>query len=62
MSFTYKGLTAHLNRHIITAEEVDSQLHRLVQQNPRIAVIQDRPTRLGCFLISACILKSFAVY
>ena len=47
MSFTYKGLTAHLNRHIITAEEVDSQLHRLVQQNPRIAVIQDRPTRLG---------------
>ena len=47
MSFTYKGLKAHYNRHTVTMEEVDRQLHRLMQQNPRIAVITDRPTELG---------------
>lgn len=47
MSFTYKGLKAQLARHIVTDEEVNRQLHRLVQQNPRIAVITDRPTETG---------------
>ena len=47
MSFTYKGLSARLDRHIVTEEEVNHQLHRLLQQNPRIAVIKDRPTELG---------------
>ena len=47
MSFTYKGLKAQLNRHIITDAEVDRQIQRLLQQNPRIAVIKDRPTEKG---------------
>ena len=47
MSFTYKGLTAKLERHIVTTEEIDRQMHRLQQQSPRIALIEDRPTQLG---------------
>ena len=47
MSFTYKGLKAHYSRHIVTVEEIDRQLHRLQQQNPRIALVNDRPTALG---------------
>ena len=47
MEFTYRGLKAQLDRHIITDEEIDRNLERLRQQNPRIAVIKDRPTELG---------------
>jgi len=47
MQFTYKGLKAELSRHIITDEEVDRQIQRLQQQNPRIAVVKDRPTENG---------------
>ena len=47
MSFTYKGLTAQLSKHKVTGEEVDRQLHRLQQQNPRIAEVTDRATQLG---------------
>ena len=47
MEFTYKGLEAQLNKHIITDEEVDRQIERVRQQNPRIAVIKDRPTENG---------------
>ena len=47
MEFTYKGLQAQLSKHIITDEEVDRQLMRLLQQSPRIAVVKDRPTELG---------------
>ena len=47
MSFTYRGLKGQLSKHIITDEEVDRQLHRLMQQSPRIAVVKDRPTELG---------------
>ena len=47
MSFTYKGLTATYSRHIVTEAEVNSNMERLRQQNPRIAVITDRPTEKG---------------
>ena len=47
MSFTYKGLSAQLSKHIITDEEVDRQIERLQQQTPRIAVVKDRPTENG---------------
>ena len=47
MSFTYKGLKAKLDRHIVTEEEVNRNLQRLVDQNPRIAEITDRPTEQG---------------
>ena len=47
MAFTYKGLRAKLERHIVTSEEVDRNLQRLLQQNPRIAEVTDRPTEQG---------------
>lgn len=47
MSFTYHGLKAALSRHIVAGEEIDRQLQRLQQQNPRIAKVDDRPTQLG---------------
>ena len=47
MQFTYKGLNAQMSRHIITDEEIDRQIQRLQQQNPRIAVVKDRPTESG---------------
>ena len=47
MSFTYRGLKAKLDRHIVTDAEIDRQLERLQQQYPRIAVIKDRPTQQG---------------
>lgn len=47
MAFTYKGLSAQLSRHIVTSEEIDRQLQRLQQQNPRIALVEDRPTERG---------------
>ena len=47
MSFTYRGLKATLDRHIVTGEEIERQLERLRQQSPRIAVIDNRPTENG---------------
>ena len=47
MSFTFKGLSETLDRHIVTDAEVDRQMERLQQQNPRIAIITDRPTENG---------------
>jgi len=47
MNFTYRGLKAQLDRHIVTEEEIDRNLERLREQNPRIAEVQDRPTELG---------------
>ncbi len=47
MAFTYRGLQADYSRHIITEEEVNRQMHRLLQQNPRITPVTDRPTQLG---------------
>ena len=47
MSFTYRGLRATLERHIVTGEEIDRQIERLRQQNPRIAHVDNRPTENG---------------
>ena len=47
MSFTYKGLKATLSKYAVTDEEVERQLQRLLQQNPRIAEVTDRPTEQG---------------
>ena len=47
MQFTYKGLAAPLDRHTVTSDEVDRNMQRLLQQNPRIAEITDRPTEAG---------------
>ena len=47
MSFTYRGLTAVLDHHTVTMAEVDHQLHRLMEQSPRIETVTDRPTQNG---------------
>ena len=47
MSFTYKGLKAVLERHMVTDSEVERQIQRLQQQYPRVASITDRATQLG---------------
>jgi trigger factor len=47
MSFTYRGLKAKTDRYLVTDKDVDNQIERMQQQNPRIAIITDRPTALG---------------
>ena len=47
MAFTYRGLVAEYDRHIITDSEVDQHLHRMLQQTPRITEVNDRPTENG---------------
>ena len=47
MSFTYKGLSAEMTRHLVTDEEVDRQVQKLLEQNPRVAEVTDRPTQDG---------------
>ena len=47
MAFTYKGLQAQYSRHIVTNEEIDQQLQQMLQQNPRVTLVEDRPTALG---------------
>ena len=47
MAFTYKGLSAKLDRHIVTEEEVNRQLQRLKDENPRFHEVTDRPTENG---------------
>ncbi len=47
MEFQYKGLSVRYDRHLVTEEEVDRQLQRLLQQNPRITEVTDRPTQEG---------------
>ena len=47
MEFKYRGLTGKLDRHIVTDEEVDRHIERLLQQNARVAEVKDRPTQSG---------------
>lgn len=47
MEFQYIGLRARSSRHIVTDEQVQQQLQRLLEQNPRTAQITDRPTQQG---------------
>ena len=47
MTFTYKNLKATYQRHIVTEEEIERNLQRMLQQNPRITEVSDRPTQSG---------------
>ncbi len=47
MAFTYKNLKATIQKHTVTEEEVNRNLQRLADQNPRIAEVTDRPTQNG---------------
>lgn len=51
MSFTYRGLKADLERHGVTAEEIEQQLTLMQRQNPRITPVTDRPSKLGDELV-----------
>ena len=47
MSFTYRGLQATLERHIITEEEVQQHIQRLIAENPKVETVTDRAAQLG---------------
>ena len=47
MSFTYRGLKATLERHIVTEAEIGQQLEQVRQQNPRTVHVDNRPTENG---------------
>ncbi|MBQ6831294.1 MAG: trigger factor [Oscillospiraceae bacterium] len=47
MEFKYRGLSATLDRHTVTDAEVDTHIQRLLQQNPRVAEVTDRPAAQG---------------
>ena len=47
MAFTYRGLTASFDRHIVTDTEVEQHLQRLLHQSPRIEEVTNRPTENG---------------
>jgi len=47
MSFQYRGLKGVLERHTVTEAEVNHRLKMLAQQNPRIIVVDDRPSQNG---------------
>ena len=47
MRFTYKGLKARFSKYTVSEEEAERQLQRLLQQNPRVAEVTDRPAENG---------------
>ena len=47
MSFQYRGLKGVIERHEVTRAEVDHRLHMLATQNPRIVIVEDRPSQNG---------------
>ena len=47
MSFQYRGLKGVLERHEVTEAEVNHRLKLLAEQNPRITVVNDRPSQEG---------------
>ena len=51
MSFVYRGLEGTLDRHIVSDMEVQRQIENILQQNPKIETITDRPAQLGDELI-----------
>lgn len=51
MSFTYRGLKANYNRHMVTSAEVDQQLERLRQQRCQTVPVKDRTAQPGDLVI-----------
>lgn len=47
----YKGLRGTLERMIVTDEQIDRQIEQLIEQNPRIIPVTDRPSRLDDELV-----------
>ena len=47
MSFTYRGLKADLKRYLVTEEDVQKQIEGILEENPKIEHVTDRPAQLG---------------
>jgi len=47
----YKGLRGTLERMIVTDEQIDRQIDQLIEQNPRIIPVTDRPSQLDDELV-----------
>ena len=47
MSFVYRGLEAELDRHDVSDLEVQRNIEKLIQQNPKVTPVTDRPAQLG---------------
>lgn len=47
MSFTYRGLKADLKRYLVTEEDVQKQIEDILEENPKIEHVTDRPAQLG---------------
>ena len=47
MSFQYRGLKGEYEKHVVSDMEVDHRLKMLAQQNPRIEIVDGRPTQEG---------------
>ena len=47
MSFVYRGLKADFKRYIVTEQDVQQQIDGILQENPKIEHITDRPAQLG---------------
>lgn len=47
MSFQYRGLKGVYEKHVVTDMEIDHRLTMLAQQNPKIVVVDDRPSQEG---------------
>ena len=47
MSFQYRGLKGQYERHVVTEAEVDHRLKMMAQQNPRITIVDNRPSQNG---------------
>ena len=47
MSFQYRGLKGEYEKHVVTDMEIDHRLKMMAQQNPRILIVDDRPSREG---------------
>ncbi len=47
MSFVYRGLKADLEHYIVTEEDVQQQIDAILEENPKVVHITDRPAQLG---------------
>lgn len=47
MSFQYRGLKGEYEKHVVTDVEIDHRLKMMAQQNPRITIVDDRPSQEG---------------
>ncbi len=47
MAFTYKNLEATIQKHTVTEEEVIHHMRRLMEQEPKVTQVTDRPAQEG---------------